>query len=643
MKHALFPLRDFPFQTQKNAPLEECVFFIDSSKGSLGVVVSMKQLVSLFASGFTEELSIESLDVGVLVRKTQSLLFILGVDTFHALFKERGIAVEEGLSAAVDTTAGAGHDFNSLEAVGILTDHVKHLAGVTQTGADSHVDGFSGSNLNRGFFDAVKSADSAEVDGVAFQILAVEHVVDGTAGSLKHTAGNAEDVGGAGGLTQGAVKLIVIHVGKVDTGFAEHLAEFAGGDNVVHIADAVLAELGTGGLVLLGLAGHDGNNHQISGLHADLLSIVALGDGAEHLLGRFAAGRNVEQIGVVVLDEVDPAGAAAGQDGQVLAALDALNDLGALFHDGEVSGEVGIKDLVKAQSAESGNHLAGDRSTGLKAEFLTHSHADGGSSLHDNSLGGVVDGGPDFFHIADTGDGTHGADVDTLSAEGTVGFSQGDHAGGTDLGGKSAAVTGQGADGLNFVTDGLAAAAHDALGKVAHDGFAGGVRLKTVLGAGEGDLFNAELSSEHTQFAVLVLGAGQTLLGVVTEHKLKNGAAGIESALAVGVDHHAFHNRSGTGGSQIAAAFNFDHADTAAGRLVGNAAAEFVPIAEGRDLDIELTGGVQNGGTGRYSDLFPIDGKIDSIHCCTHFLTIAFLGHPPIQAPHLIHLAVSMT
>ena len=607
------------------------------------MIVGVEQVMCFLAAGLAQEFSVESFDITVLVRKTQSLFLILGVDTFHALFKERSIAVEEGLSAAVDTAAGTSHDLDCLEAVGILTDHIQHLAGVAQTGADGNIDGFSGSDLHSGFLDAVKSADSAEVDGVAFQILAVEHVVDGTAGSFKHTAGDAEDVGGAGGLTQGAVVLIVIQIGKVDTGFTEHLAEFAGGDNVVNVTDAVLAEFRTGSFVFLCLAGHDGNNHQISRLHADLLSIVALGDGAEHLLGRFAAGRNVEQIRIVVLDEVDPAGAAAGQDGQILAALDTLNDLSALFHDGEVSGEVGVKDLVEAQSTESGDQLAGDRHAGFKSEFLTHSHADGGSGLNDNSLGGVVDGSPDFFHIADTGDGTNGADIDALSAEGTVGIGEGDHAGGADLGGKSAAVTGQGADGLNFVTDSFAAAAHDALGKVAHDGFAGGVRLKTVLGSGEGDLFNAELSSEHTQFAVLVLGAGQTLLGVVAEHELKDGAAGIESTLAVGVDHHAFHDRSGTGGSQIAAAFNFDHADTAAGGLVGNAAAEFVPIAEGRDLDIELTGGVQNGGTGRYSDLFPIDGKIDSIHCCTHFLTIAFLGHPPIQAPHLIHLAVSMT
>ena len=183
--------------------------------------MGMKQVMSLFASGFTEELSIKSLDIGVLVRKTQGLLFIFGVNTFHALFKERGITVKEGLTAAVDTTAGAGHDLDSLETFGIITNHIKDFAGIAQTGTDSHIDALSGSDLNSSFLDSVKSADGTEIDGIAFQILAVEHVVDGTAGSFKHTAGNAEDISGTGGLTQRTVELVIIHVGEVDTGFAE--------------------------------------------------------------------------------------------------------------------------------------------------------------------------------------------------------------------------------------------------------------------------------------------------------------------------------------------------------------------------------------------------------------------------------------
>ena len=617
--------------------------FFFNANNLLGSIFGVEQVVSLLASGSSEILGIEFLDIRVFVRKTQSLAGILGIETLHALFKQRGVAMQEGLTAAVDTTAGAGHDFDSLETVGIGTDHVQNLAGIAQSGADCNGDDLSGSDFNFGFLDAVQTADNTEVDGIAFEVLAVEHIVDGAAGSFENTAGNTEDVSGTAGFTQGAVEGVIIQVGEVDTGFAEHLAEFAGGDNVVNITDAVIGEFRTGGFVFLGLAGHDGNNNQILGIHADLFGIEALGDGAEHLLRRFAAGRNVEQIRIVVLDEVDPSGAAAGEDRQILAGFDAFDDLVAFFHDGQVSREVGVENFVKAQSAESGNHFTGDRHAGFKSEFLTDSNADGGSSLNDNGLLGIVDGVPDFLDVADTGDGTDGAGVDALSAEGTAGVSQRNHAGGTDLGGKSAAVAGQSADGLNFVTDGFAAAAHDTFRKIAHDRFAGIINVKMVLGAGKGDFLDAEFSSQNTQFAVLVLGAGETLLGVIAEHQFQNGAAGIQSALAVGVDHHAFHDRSGAGGSQVAAAFNFHHANTAAGGVVGDTAAQTLAVAEGRNLDIEFAGGFQNGGAGRYGNLLAVNSKIDSIiHCCTHSLTIAFFGHPSIQAPHLIHLAASM-
>ena len=51
-----------------------------------------------------------------------------------------------------------------------------------------------------------------------------------------------------------------------------------------------------------------------------------------------------------------------------------------------------------------------------------------------------------FFDIADTGDGTDGTDIDALTAEGAGGIGKRDHTGGSDFGGKSAAVTGQCAD-----------------------------------------------------------------------------------------------------------------------------------------------------------------------------------------------------
>ena len=63
--------------------------------------------MSLFTARGTEELFVESLDIRVVVGAADDFAFIFAVQTFHALFKQSGIAVEEGLSAAVDATAGA--------------------------------------------------------------------------------------------------------------------------------------------------------------------------------------------------------------------------------------------------------------------------------------------------------------------------------------------------------------------------------------------------------------------------------------------------------------------------------------------------------------------------------------------------------
>ena len=294
-------------------------------------------------------------------------------------------------------------------------------------------------------------------------------------------------------------------------------------------------ELGARGLVLLRLAGHDGDDDQVLGLHADLLGVVALGDRAEHLLRALAGARDVQQVREVVLEEVDPARAARGEDRQArlllrvgvgLAGplelevlLHAADELVALLHDGEVGGEVGVEHLVEPEHAERGDELAGDRLARLEAELLADRDADRGRGLDDDRLLRVVDRGHDLLGVADAHDGPDGADVDALAAEGAGAVRERDHRGGADLGGEAAAVAGERADGLHLVADGLAAAAHDALAQVAHDRGALVHRIRVAL-ALVGDLADAELGGEPLQLALLVLGAGEAVLRVVREEQL---------------------------------------------------------------------------------------------------------------------------
>ena len=89
----------------------------------------------------------------------------------------------------------------------------------------------------------------------------------------------------------------------------------------------------------------------------------------------------------MMLEEVDPARAAAREDREVLAALHALDQLMTLFHDREVGAEIRVEDAIEAEAVEGGDHLAGavilaDR----MPEFLADGRADRGGGLDDDDF-----------------------------------------------------------------------------------------------------------------------------------------------------------------------------------------------------------------------------------------------------------------
>ena len=94
------------------------------------MILGVKQVMSLFSAGFAKKLFVESLDIRVVVGAADDLAFIFAVKTLHALFKQFCIAMEEGLSAAVDTAAGTCHDFDRLETILVGTNHFKNLTGI---------------------------------------------------------------------------------------------------------------------------------------------------------------------------------------------------------------------------------------------------------------------------------------------------------------------------------------------------------------------------------------------------------------------------------------------------------------------------------------------------------------------------------
>ena len=87
-----------------------------------------------------------------------------------------------------------------------------------------------------------------------------------------------------GGFAEHFVEILFGQVGKVDAAELDHAGQLARGDDDIHIRDAVMPQFGTGGLELLGRAGHDRDDHDILRIDAGLFGIVGFDDRAFHLV-----------------------------------------------------------------------------------------------------------------------------------------------------------------------------------------------------------------------------------------------------------------------------------------------------------------------------------------------------------------------
>ena len=71
----------------------------------------MEQFFCFRAQGFSQELLIKPLDLGVLVRTPQGIFRIQPVELFAPHFLEFFIVLGDGLASAAGTAARAGHHF----------------------------------------------------------------------------------------------------------------------------------------------------------------------------------------------------------------------------------------------------------------------------------------------------------------------------------------------------------------------------------------------------------------------------------------------------------------------------------------------------------------------------------------------------
>ena len=143
-----------------------------------------------------------------------------------------------------------------------------------------------------------------------------DDLVGGPQGRFHHAAGVGEDVGGTAGKPQGGIHLFVGQAVEIDARGVDHLAQLARGEHHVNVADAAGGHLGPLAFVLLRRARHDGNDEHILGPLVQFIGVIRLGQGPEHLLRRLATGKVRQQVGMEVLEEIDPARRTTGEHRQ---------------------------------------------------------------------------------------------------------------------------------------------------------------------------------------------------------------------------------------------------------------------------------------------------------------------------------------
>lgn len=86
-----------------------------------------------------------------------------------------------------------------------------------------------------------------------------------------------------------------------------------------------------------------------------------------------------------------PSGRAGGYHREHAAVLDSAEELVCLFDNREVCAEVGVKDLVEAETSERRDHLALNIGADVHSEALAEGDADRGRGVNNDELLGIVD------------------------------------------------------------------------------------------------------------------------------------------------------------------------------------------------------------------------------------------------------------
>ena len=220
-------------------------------------------------------------------------------------------------------------------------------------------------------------------------------------------------------------------------------------------------------LVFLGHTGHDGHDEQAASHLVGLSRQRVLHHRAHHLMRRLGAGKLGRKLRVVLLHEAHPAGAATREHRAGRIGAEEFHELAALFHNGEVGGEIGVEDLIEAHGVQSRGQASRRRLLARKPQALAPGRAHGRRHLHHGFHRRIQNGLHDKAHVVAGRQRPGRAMGDTLAAQGAAGLGDGQVVAHDDLRGRADPRVVPYRAVLHLLANGHAAHALDALAAIA--------------------------------------------------------------------------------------------------------------------------------------------------------------------------------
>jgi hypothetical protein len=206
----------------------------------------------------------------------------------------------------------------------------------------------------------------------------------------------------------------------------------------------------------------------------------------------------------------------------------------------------------------------------------------------------------------------HGADLNTLTAKGTITILYGGPHGRLNGGGDPPLLKIDGVIVRLLLADPNTTAAENALVHIPDVKGVGVLQAMgtiRVFGLGKTGLLNAQLISRILKLTLAVAGAGEAIQGMPDKNKLQHSLPGLQNPGGMGINHHPRSDGGGAGGEKLGGVLRLHQADA-----TSSEGAHRRMVAEGGDMDFIGLSRLKDGHSRFGSNICTVHGGVYACH-----------------------------